>query len=197
MIRLFVVLAFFVSGASSLMLEVVWSKGLGHVLGNTLEAITTVVAAYMGGLAIGAAWAGRSGFGQARPVRAYGLLEIGIGTFGLISPWLIRMLDGPLGAAYVAFGGASPLYFVVRFLATFVLLLVPTTLMGATLPILVSWGTKRADLARVLGTLYAVNTAGAVVGTLLAGFVLLPSVGLTVTALVAGATSLTLGLAMA
>ena len=197
MIRLFVILAFFVSGASSLMLEVVWSKGLGHVLGNTLEAITTVVAAYMGGLALGASWAGKSGAGQARPVRAYGLLEIGIGLFGVISPWLIQALDTPLGAAYVAFGGASPAYFVVRFLATFALLLIPTTLMGATLPILVAWGSKRADLARVLGTLYAVNTAGAVIGTVLAGFVLLPTIGLTSTALLAGATSLTLGATMA
>ncbi len=196
MMRLFVILAFFVSGASSLMLEVVWSKGLGHVLGNTLEAITTVVAAYMGGLALGASWAGKSGAGQARPVRSYGLLEIGIGVFGLVSPWLIRLLDGPLGAAYIAFGGASPVYFVVRFLATFALLLLPTTLMGATLPILVSWGSRRADLARVLGTLYAVNTAGAVIGTVLAGFVLLPTLGLTTTALIAGAISLTLGATM-
>ena len=196
MIRLFVILAFFVSGASSLMLEVVWSKGLGHVLGNTLEAITTVVAAYMGGLALGASWAGRSGAGQKRPVRSYGLLEIGIGIFGLVSPWLIHSLDGPIGAAYEAFGAASPVYFTLRFLGTFALLLVPTTLMGATLPILVSWGSRRADLARVLGTLYAVNTAGAVIGTVLAGFILLPTIGLSATAMIAGVTSLTLGLAM-
>ena len=196
MIRLFVILAFFVSGASSLMLEVVWSKGLGHVLGNTLEAITTVVAAYMGGLALGASWAGRSGAGQKRPVRSYGLLEIGIGIFGLVSPWLIHSLDGPIGAAYEAFGAASPVYFTLRFLGTFALLLVPTTLMGATLPILVSWGSRRADLARVLGTLYAVNTAGAVIGTVLAGFILLPTIGLSSTAMIAGITSLTLGAAM-
>ncbi|MEP7027710.1 MAG: fused MFS/spermidine synthase [Candidatus Eisenbacteria bacterium] len=196
MIRLFVILAFFVSGASSLMLEVVWSKALGHVLGNTLEAITTVVAAYMGGLALGASWAGRSGAGQARPVRAYGLLEIGVGVFGLVSPWLIRALEGPLAAAYDALGGAGPAYFLVRFLAIFVLLLIPTTLMGATLPILVAWGSKRADLARVLGTLYAINTAGAVAGTVLSGFILLPAIGLSATAWVAGATSLTLGAIM-
>src|SRR5689334_18885686 len=130
MIRLFVVLAFFVSGASSLMLEVVWSKGLGQVLGNTLEAITTVVAAYMGGLALGASWAGKRNAGQANPVRSYGLLEIGIGVFGLVSPFLIRALGGPLGAAYAALGATSPVYAVVRFLATFALLLIPTTLMG-------------------------------------------------------------------
>ena len=196
MIRLFVILAFFVSGASSLMLEVVWSKGLGQVLGNTLEAITTVVAAYMGGLAIGASWAGRRNAGQANPVRSYGLLEIGIGVFGLVSPFLIRAIGVPLGAAYTALGATSPVYGLVRFLGTFVLLLLPTTLMGATLPILVQWGSKRADLARVLGTLYAVNTAGAVVGTVLAGFVLLPKVGLSNTATLAGSTSLLLGLVM-
>jgi spermidine synthase len=197
MVRLFVILAFFVSGASSLMLEVVWSKALGHVLGNTLEAITTVVASYMGGLALGASWAGRAGLGQKRPVLAYGVLEIGIGLFGILSPFLIRALDGPLGAAYATFGATSPAYAAIRFLATFGLLLVPTTMMGATLPILVSWGVRRADLARVLGTLYAVNTAGAVAGTLLAGFVLMPTLGLTRTALAAGLTSLTLGAIMA
>jgi spermidine synthase len=196
MIRLFVILAFFVSGASSLMLEVVWSKALGYVIGNTLEAITTVVASYMGGLALGAAWAGRSGLGQKRPVLAYGVLEMGIGLFGVASPYLIRALDAPLGAAYVAFGATSPAYAAIRFLITFALLLVPTTMMGATLPILVSWGTRRADLARVLGTLYAVNTAGAVAGTVLAGFVLLPAAGLSRTALLAGLTSLTLGTLM-
>jgi len=196
MIRLFVVLAFFVSGASSLMLEVVWSKGLGQVLGNTLEAITTVVAAYMGGLAIGAAWAGRTNAGQANPVRSYGLLEMGIGIFGIVSPFLIRGIGGPLGAAYAALGATSPAYGLVRFLGTFALLLIPTTLMGATLPILVSWGSRRADLARVLGTLYAVNTAGAVLGTVLAGFALLPTIGLSRTATLAGGTSLLLGLIM-
>ncbi|MGH7724829.1 MAG: fused MFS/spermidine synthase, partial [Candidatus Eiseniibacteriota bacterium] len=197
MIRLFVVLAFFVSGASSLMLEVVWSKALGHVLGNTLEAITTVVAAYMGGLALGASIAGRTPALARRPVLSYGLLEIGIGLFGLASLTLIAALDGPLGAAYVAFGATSPAYAALRFLATFALLLVPTTLMGATLPVLVAWGTERADLGRVLGTLYAVNTAGAVMGTLIAGFVLLPALGLTQTALAAGSLSILLGLAMA
>ncbi len=196
MIRGFVILAFFISGASSLMLEVVWSKALGHVLGNTLEAITTVVAAYMGGLALGAALAGRRGLGDRRPVLAYGVLEMGIGLFGIASPWLILALDGPLAAAYAAFGAQSPVYAAIRFLATFLLLLVPTTLMGATLPILVSWGSRRADLARVLGTLYAVNTAGAVGGTLMAGFVLLPSIGLSRTAFVAGGVSLALGAVM-
>ncbi len=196
MIRWFVILAFFVSGASSLMLEVVWSKALGHVLGNTLEAITTVVAAYMGGLALGASLAGRRGVGDRRPVRAYGLLEIGIGIFGIASPFLIKALEGPLGAAYETFGAQSPVYAAIRFAATFALLLVPTTLMGATLPILVSWGSRRAELARVLGTLYAVNTAGAVAGTLAAGFVLLPAIGLSRTAFVAGGISLALGVIM-
>ncbi len=197
MIRLLVTLAFFVSGASSLMLEVVWSKSLGHVVGNTLEAITTVVAAYLGGLALGAMLAGRTHVGRRNPVRAYGLLETGVGLFGLASPWLIRAIAGPIGAAYEHLGGASPAYYVARFLATFLLLLVPTILMGATLPILVSWGSRRADLARVLGTLYAVNTAGAVLGTALAGFVLLPAWGLSRTAALAGSISLGLGLVMA
>ena len=88
------------------------------------------------------------------------------------------------------------MYAAIRFLATFLLLLVPTTLMGATLPILVSWGTRRAELARVLGTLYAVNTAGAVAGTLAAGFVFLPAIGLSRTAFVAGGISLALGAVM-
>lgn len=197
MIRWFVVLAFFVSGASSLMLEVVWSKALGHVLGNTLEAITTVVSAYMGGLALGASIAGRMPSLARRPVLAYGLLEIGIGLFGLASLGLIAALEGPLGAAYSQFGSTSVAYGTIRFLATFALLLVPTTLMGATLPVLVAWGTERADLGRVLGTLYAVNTAGAVAGTLLGGFVFLPALGLTRTALVAGFLSITLGVVMA
>ncbi len=196
MLRLIVLLAFFASGASSLMLEVVWSKELSHLLGSSFEAITTVVAAYLFGLALGAGLSGRSERLARRPVLAYGLLEIGIGLFGWISIPLIRSLDGALGLAYSGLGGDSAGYAVVRFLVAFALLLIPTTLMGATLPVLVAWGTKRADLARVLGTLYAINTSGAVAGTLIAGFILLPTVGLTNTALIGGSLSIAVGLAM-
>jgi spermidine synthase len=196
MLRLIVLLAFFTSGASSLMLEVVWSKELSHLLGSSFEAISTVVAAYLFGLALGAGIAGRSERLAARPVRSYGLLEAGIGVFALVSIPLMRALDGPLGAAYSGLGGESFAYAAVRFAIAFATLLVPTTLMGATLPVLVAWGAKRADLGRVLGTLYAINTAGAVCGTLVAGFVLLPSVGLGTTALVAAGVSLTVGIVM-
>jgi hypothetical protein len=123
MIRGFVILAFFISGASSLMLEVVWSKALGHVLGNTLEAITTVVAAYMGGLALGASLAGRAA-GQRRP-------SYGVPRWASACRHRPPFSSGPLGPpGGLCLGRQPPMRDPLP--ATFPPL-VPTTLMGATL----------------------------------------------------------------
>src|SRR6266545_3382798 len=112
---------FFLSGATGLIYEVLWARMLGLVFGATTLAVSTVLAAFMGGLALGSALAGRSGSSVRRPVRAYGLLEIGIALYAL---------------AWQHFQPGFFVFSLWRFLLSCVMLLIPTTLMGATLPLL-------------------------------------------------------------
>lgn len=198
--RLFVLAgaAFTVSGATSLAFQVVWSKALGQVLGNSYSAIATVVAAFLCGLSLGAWLGGRSGLLLRRPLLSYGLLEVGVGVFGLCSLPLVRGLEPVLELVAARVDPASGAFTLIRFAATFLLLLPPTLMMGASLPVLVHWAAGGTDrLAGALSRLYALNTAGAVLGTLAAGFVLVQRLGLIRTALAAGATNILLGCAVA
>jgi spermidine synthase len=168
---------FLLSGAAGLLYEVVWSKELSHLLGNSLHSISTVVAAFLAGLAVGAAVLGARLARRRQGARLYGLLEVGIALLGLASVPVLRGLDPLLGALYRALGGESPAFLLARFAVVFALLLPPTLLMGATLPVLVAHFEYRV-VGSALARLYAVNTVGAVTGSLLAGFWLIPTIGL-------------------
>jgi spermidine synthase len=189
-----VVACFFLSGATGLVYEVLWIRMLGLVFGHTVFAITTVLTAFMAGLGLGSWSFGRMADRQARPLRLYGLLEIGIGIFCLLVPVLLplvetvyRALARGLGLSFLAFSLA-------QFALILVLFLPPTTLMGATLPILSRvFATDDGSLGRRVGFLYALNTFGAVVGTALAGYVLLPALGMRTTLLLAAAVNLVVG----
>ena len=171
-------ICFFLSGATGLIYQVLWLRMLGLVFGHTVYAITTVLAAFMAGLALGSFLFARKVARIRDLIRAYGWLEIGIGVYCALIPlllWLASLvylgLHRALGLSYDAFS-------LVQFLLVFLLLLVPTTLMGGTLPVLSQALVKQeAGLGRTVGALYAVNTLGAVVGTVLAGYVLLPALG--------------------
>src|ERR671932_338396 len=88
-----VTLCFVLSGATGLIYEVLWARMLGLVFGATTFAISAVLAAFMGGLALGSAWAGRAAARIKRPLRAYGLLEIGIAVYAVAVPLLFRAVD--------------------------------------------------------------------------------------------------------
>jgi spermidine synthase len=170
---------FFLSGATGLIYELLWVRVLYQSFGSTIQSVTTVVAAYMGGLGLGAWLFGRFVDRSARPAVMYGWLEIAIGVFGVISPLVLglahRIYIGTAGALEMG-GGASV---ALRFGLAALVLLVPTTLMGGTLPILTRafMGDDRSQLKISLGRLYGLNTLGAVTGTALAGFVLIEYVG--------------------
>ncbi len=189
-----VVACFFLSGATGLVYEVLWIRMLGLVFGHTVFAVTTVLTAFMAGLGLGSWIFGRLADRQARPLRLYGLLELGIGVFCLLVPLLLPLVE----ALYRALARALGLSFFTFSLAQFALILVlflpPTTLMGATLPILSRvFATDAASLGRRVGLLYALNTFGAVVGTALAGYVLLPALGMRATLWLAAAVNLVVG----
>ena len=169
---------FILSGATGLMYEVLWARMLGLVFGATTLAVSTVLAAFMGGLALGSALAGRLAERIRRPVRAYGLLEIGIAVYALAVPLLFGAIDNLYAIIWQQFHPSFFVFSLWRFLLSCVMLLIPTTLMGATLPLL------SAALSRSVGPtstsitrLYTRNLVGAICGCIAAGFLLLPILG--------------------
>ncbi|HEY3357531.1 MAG TPA: fused MFS/spermidine synthase, partial [Polyangia bacterium] len=178
-----VLLCFFASGATGLIFETVWIRQLTLVFGSTTLAISTVLTAYMGGLALGSHLLGRRADRLRDPLRAYALCEGGIGLYALAIPLILATFPALNHWLWRGFGDRYALLSVLRFVAAAGLLILPTTLMGATLPFLARyvvqkpWHARRVG-ARV-GALYALNTAGAVLGTFAAGFVLLPNLGVT------------------
>ncbi len=161
----------FVSGAAGLLYEVVWTRLLVHTLGSTAQAVASVLAAFLGGLAVGAVVIGRRADRVASPLKLYAGLEAAIAVWALVLPALSDVFHRLVLAA-----PGSPL---VRFGGTFVLLLPATAAMGGTIPVLCRLAviSDRA-IGRPAGLLYAWNTFGATLGCLATGFVLIPAFGL-------------------
>lgn len=169
----------FLSGFAALVYEMLWTRQLSLVLGNTTAAISTVVAAYMGGLALGSALFGRRADSWRRHLASYALIELGIGVTSLAVLLIIPVLESIYPAISAGTLGNATLLGAVRFVLVFLLLLVPTCLMGGTYPVLVKAITRHlSELGRTTGRLYATNTLGAVVGCLAAGVYLLGALGI-------------------
>ncbi|HMI31299.1 MAG TPA: fused MFS/spermidine synthase, partial [Candidatus Limnocylindrales bacterium] len=181
-------LCFFASGTAGLTLEIVWSKYLSYLLGNSIYGVSTVVAAFLGGLGIGAVVGGRLSARTRNPLMMYARLELLVAAMGLLSPLAYHAARPLFASLYGAMGESGLAFLLVRFFILFAALLLPTIAMGATLPLLVSAFTRReGEFGSSVSSLYAVNTAGAVFGVAAAGFVLIPSLGLWKTAAVAAA----------
>lgn len=173
---------FFLSGATGLIYEVLWARLLGLVFGATTLAVSTVLAAFMGGLALGSALAGRSASRIRRPVRAYGLLEIGIALYALAVPFLFRLVDNLYALIWRHFHPGFFVFSLWRFVLSCMVLLIPTALMGATLPLLSAALVRSAGQTSTSVTrLYTRNLAGAICGSIIAGFLLLPIFGVRAT----------------
>ena len=188
---------FFLSGATGLVYELLWVRVLYQSFGSTIQSVTTVVAAYMGGLGLGAWWLGRRADRHPRPAVLYGRLEIAIGVFGLVSPLVLSLAQRAYLGIATAFGLGGNATVALRFGLAALVLLVPTTLMGGTLPVLTRAfvGAARDELKRSLARLYGLNTLGAVAGTALAGFFLIEHVGIRLSLWGTAAVNLALGAA--
>ncbi len=165
---------FFLSGAAALIYQVVWVRALMLVFGGSHLAVTAVLSIFMAGLAIGGYGIGRRVDGIVRPLRLYGFLELGIAASALAFGLLMTVYP----AIYVTVARGrdeATLYLtIVRMLFSIVALIVPTTLMGATLPVVSRFVSRGPEQLRShLSFLYGFNTLGAVAGALLAGFVFL------------------------
>ncbi|MFN0152582.1 MAG: fused MFS/spermidine synthase [bacterium] len=184
--------AFFVSGGAGLVYEIVWAKVLSYTLGNSLFAISTVISAFFGGLALGAFVLGPPLARAGANIRRYAILEVGVAVLGILSVPALRAIDPLFIEIHRTLGPSFPVFLAIRFVVVSALLLVPTALMGATLPLLVAHAEGRR-FGGALSRLYAANTFGAVCGTLLAALVLIPALGLVGTALFAAACNLAAG----
>ena len=166
----------FFSGATGLLYEFCWSKRLANWLGNTGQAHAILLATFMGGLALGAWLFGRRADRSARPLALYGMLEIGVGVLALLFPTMLDLA----GTLYVSVGsaGGNP----ARLVLAAVTVLPPTLLMGGSLPAMTRALTQSLSTAKgTLASLYAINSLGAAVGSLMAGVFFVPVAGLAVT----------------
>jgi spermidine synthase len=173
-----VLCAFFVSGAAGLIHEVVWTRLLRLVMGNTTFSITTVLCAFMGGLALGSYVGGRIIDRRADPLRVFAFLEGTIALYCFFLPWLIAGTEPLYRFLYQNTHTTFYVFSLIRFVFSGLLLLVPATFMGATLPVLARFFVRSPErVGWSVGTLYGVNTFGAVVGACIAGFLLIPTLG--------------------
>ncbi|MFA5138859.1 MAG: fused MFS/spermidine synthase [Elusimicrobiota bacterium] len=182
----FLYLLFFLSGACGLAYETLWAKYLALSLGHAAHAYAVVLAGFLGGLALGNAWLGPIADRVGNRLLLYARLELGIGLFGLISPFLLGALSSRLMQAP----------FALRAGAAFAAILLPTILMGGTLPALTRLLTSDLSMTdRSVSRLYSLNSAGGVAGTLLAAFALIPGLGLDLSTSCAAGMNILIGLA--
>ena len=186
---------FFCSGACALVYQVLWLRLLGLVFGVTTYATSTVWASFMAGLAVGSLAAGYLADRVRRPLRWFGACELLIGGTALATPLALDRLQRIYVGMYPSLSGAMGLLTLIRFGVAFAVLIVPTAMMGATLPLVVKSSARddRGFGAR-LGLLYGTNTAGAILGTLAAGLYLIPTRGIQGTFVTAATVNLVVGL---
>lgn len=173
---------FFASGASALVYQVTWLRLFGLVFGVTVYAASTVWASFMAGLAVGSALAGRFADRVKRPLVWFAVVEIGIATSAAITPFTFDLLRSLYPNLLPALQGSFLQATAIRFAVSFAVLLIPTTFMGATLPLLLKAATAgRSAIGSAVSLLYGSNTTGAIAGTVAAGLYLVPALGVTAT----------------
>jgi len=189
------VLAFFlVSGACALLYEVVWTRKLVLLFGTTAYAVSTVLAVYFAGMGIGSFLGGRLADRTNRPLLWYAIFQIAIGIYALLFLLLLRAGESLLVTLVSALSVSRGVGVGLRGGLSFFLLILPVSLMGATLPLLSRVvASEQKVLGLRIGSLYTVNTFGAVLGCFLTGFLLLPRLGFSGTTLIGAATSLAVG----
>lgn len=193
--KLVVGTCFFLSGICGLIYEVVWARMLGLVFGNTTFAISTILTAFMLGLALGSLIFGRLIDRGLHPVKTYACLEIGIGVYAIFFSRILEIQD----KFYFLYQPGSDFMSssLVLFAFCFLALLIPTILMGGTLPVLIKFFlTDFAGRGETVGRIYALNTVGAVLGSFLSGYFLMLYLGVAATIHLAAAVNILIGLAI-
>jgi spermidine synthase len=181
---------FYVSGIAGLIYQVLWLRRLSLIFGVTVYAASTVLAAFMAGLAIGSALSGRVLRKGVSPLIAFGAAEILVGMTGVLSPVLLDAASSLYSALHRSGADSLTVLTVARLVSSFAILAVPTAMMGITLPLL----SAAVVTGSSIGLLYAINTLGAMTGTLLSGLILIPAIGIQNAFLLAASLNVAVGL---
>ena len=191
-----VLVFFFFSGASALLYEVVWTRKLALLFGTTTYAVSMVLSVYFAGMGIGSYFGGILADRSNRPLLLYAVFEIIIGLYAVVFLFLLREGESLLIGILQAFSVSRETGLVLRGALSVFLLLLPVSLLGATLPLLArAVVTRQRVLGLRIGSLYSVNTFGAVAGCFAAGFLLLPNFGYSTAMLIGAAANLSVGFA--
>src|SRR5437763_4247961 len=177
----------FLSGIGSLIFETLWLRLSGLSFGNSVWAAALILSSFMAGLALGNAIAASSRFRRWRPLHLYAVLELAVAFFGCTIVFGLPLLGELMRPVWQMLWNYQPTLVGLRFILSFLILLVPTTAMGLTLPVLVEDPLLRqANFGRAIGLLYGSNTLGAVAGAVLGEGYLIAAFGLYGTGVAAG-----------
>jgi spermidine synthase len=189
--RTYLLILFFLSGVSGLIYEIAWVRQASLTFGVSIYAYSAILAAYMAGVALGSYIIGRRIDHDQRPLRTYALIEVGIAVLAALSPFILTGMNGVYATLTAAFQPNLSLLTMLRLLLSIVILTPPTFLIGATLPVMSRiYAVQAGQVGRDTGRLYLVNTAGAVLGCLLAGVFLIRLLGLRETVFLAAVLNL-------
>ena len=171
-----------------------WLRLLALVFGVTVYAASTVLAGFMAGLGLGSFVAGRLAARITRPLAAFGIAEVLVGITAFVSPLILDALTRLWVSVHPALPDSLAAITIIRFVVAFLVLIVPTSLMGATLPLVIKSAVAREDrIGGRIGLLYAINTTGAIVGALFAGFYLISEVGVELSFRLAAISNIVIG----
>lgn len=195
-LKLAIYTLFFISGFTGLVYEVTWTRMLTNVFGSTTYAVTSVISAFMGGLAIGSFVIGRYIEKKQNPILVYAFLEIGIAITALLTPNIFKILDNIYPLIYEHTTSCVWLLFSTKVILSLLVLFIPTFLMGGTLPVLCKLFINHPkESGKQVGILYAINTIGATVGSFITGFLLVELFGIIKTIQLVAAVNFFLGIA--
>lgn len=178
----YLMVAFFLSGASALIYQLIWMKELTLIYGSTTFALTTIIACFMAGISLGSYLMGHRAFKVNRVILLYGIIELCIAVYAIFMPFIFELTDFIYLQLAPLAGQTYLILVMLRFILSAIVLILPTTLMGATLPLIIKYYVNKDDfIVRYSAILYAVNTFGGVLGAFLCGFFLMEAFGLMTT----------------
>jgi spermidine synthase len=177
----------FLSGTGALIFETLWLRLSGLAFGNSIWAAALILSSFMAGLALGSALAASSRIRRWRPLHFYAVLEVLVGLFGCTIVFILPVLGDALRPLWQTLWNCQPALLGLRFVVSFLILLVPTTAMGLTLPVMIEDPLlQQTAFGRAIGFLYGSNTLGAMAGAMLGEAYLIGAFGLYGTSLAAG-----------
>lgn len=175
-LRKLLLIAFIFSGIAALIYEITWIRPLQFIFGSTTYTISIIFAAFMGGLALGSQIISKYVDKIKNLPQTYALFEIGIGLYGVLLLSIFNILPGVYDGLYSLHTNFY-LFEIVQFAVVFIILLIPTSLMGATFSVIVKFYTEQ-KVGKAVGEAYAANNLGAIIGSFAAGFILIPLIGI-------------------